>query len=259
MENNTVAQKLEALVKLQSIDTKLDQLKKLRGDLPDEVQDLEDEIVGYNTRLDRFKAELDELEESIKNSKTGIKDAEKLIVKYNDQQKNVRNNREFDAITKEVELQELEIQILEKKIREAGENIEKKNEEIAAIEEVIKERGADLDNKKKELDEILNDSQDEEQKLNSDREKATKKIEEKLLVYYEKLRKNLSNGLAVVSVKRGAADGCNIVIPPQKIAEIKEKKKIVIDEHSGRILADVDIEAEVEEKPKRTTRKKKTA
>ncbi|MEQ8576500.1 MAG: C4-type zinc ribbon domain-containing protein, partial [Fulvivirga sp.] len=239
MENNTVAQKLEALVKLQSIDTKLDQLKKLRGDLPDEVQDLEDEIVGYNTRLDRFKAELDELEESIKNSKTGIKDAEKLIVKYNDQQKNVRNNREFDAITKEVELQELEIQILEKKIREAGENIEKKNEEIAAIEEVIKERSADLDNKKKELDEILNDSQDEEQKLNSDREKATKKIEEKLLVYYEKLRKNLSNGLAVVSVKRGAADGCNIVIPPQKIAEIKEKKKIVIDEHSGRILADV--------------------
>lgn len=259
MENNTVAQKLEALVKLQSIDTKLDQLKKLRGDLPDEVQDLEDEIVGYNTRLDRFKAELDELEESIKNSKTGIKDAEKLIVKYNDQQKNVRNNREFDAITKEVELQELEIQILEKKIREAGENIEKKNEEIAAIEEVIKERGADLDNKKKELDEILNDSQDEEQKLNTDREKATKKIEDKLLVYYEKLRKNLSNGLAVVSVKRGAADGCNIVIPPQKIAEIKEKKKIVIDEHSGRILADVDIEAEVEEKPKRTTRKKKTA
>ncbi|MTI40513.1 zinc ribbon domain-containing protein [Fulvivirga lutimaris] len=259
MENNTVAQKLEALVKLQSIDTKLDQLKKLRGDLPDEVQDLEDEIVGYNTRLDRFKSELDELEESIKNSKTGIKDAEKLIIKYNDQQKNVRNNREFDAITKEVELQELEIQILEKKIREAGENIEKKNEEIASIEEVIKERGADLDNKKQELDAILNDSQDEEQKLNSDREKATKKIEEKLLVYYEKLRKNLSNGLAVVSVKRGAADGCNIVIPPQKIAEIKEKKKIVIDEHSGRILADVDVEAVVEEKPKRTTRKKKTA
>ncbi len=259
MENNTVAQKLEALVKLQSIDTKLDQLKKLRGDLPDEVQDLEDEIIGYNTRLDRFKNELNELEESIKNNKTGIKDSEKLILKYNDQQKNVRNNREFDAITKEVELQELEIQILEKKIREAGENIEKKNEEIASIEEVIKERGADLDNKKKELDEILNDSQDEEQKLNSDREKATKKIDEKMLIYYEKLRKNLSNGLAVVSVKRGAADGCNIVIPPQKIAEIKEKKKIVIDEHSGRILADVDMEIEVEEKPKRTTRKKKTA
>jgi uncharacterized protein len=259
MENNSVAQKLEALVKLQSIDTKLDQLKKLRGDLPDEVQDLEDEIEGYNTRLSRFNTELEDLEESIKANKLGIKDSEKLIVKYNEQQKNVRNNREFDAITKEVELQELEIQILEKKIREAGDNIEKKKVEITTIEEVISERGADLESKKKELDDILSDSKDEEAKLNSDREKATKKIEEKLLIYYEKLRVNLSNGLAVVTVKRGAAEGCNIVIPAQKIAEIKEKKKIVIDEHSGRILADVDIEIEPEEKPKRTTRKKKEA
>lgn len=257
MENNTVAQKLEALVKLQSIDTKLDQLKKLRGDLPEEVRDLEDELEGYNTRLARFHTEMEELESSITNNKTGIKEAEKLITKYNDQQKNVRNNREFDAITKEVELQELEIQILEKKIREAGENIEKKKEEITALEDLIKDRSEDLDTKKKELEEILSDSQDEEQKLMSEREKATKKIEEKLLVYYNKLRINLSNGLAVVSVKRGAAEGCNIIIPPQKIAEIKEKKKIVIDEHSGRILADVDLEEEVEEKPKRTTRRKK--
>ncbi len=257
MENNTVAQKLEALVKLQSIDTKLDQLKKLRGDLPEEVQDLEDELEGYNTRLERFNNELAEFEESIKASKTGIKDAEKLITKYNDQQKNVRNNREFDAITKEVELQELEIQILEKKITSSGENIEKKKEEIASLEEQIKERNADLDSKKQELEEILSDSKDEEAKLNTDREKATKKIEAKLLTYYNKLRGNLSNGLAVVTVKRGAAEGCNIVIPPQKIAEIKEKKKIVIDEHSGRILADVEVIEVVEEKPKRTTRKKK--
>ncbi|MEQ8927908.1 MAG: C4-type zinc ribbon domain-containing protein [Fulvivirga sp.] len=257
MENNTVAQKLEALVKLQSIDTKLDQLKKLRGDLPEEVQDLEDELAGYNTRLSRFNTELSELEESINSNKAGIKESEKLITKYNEQQKNVRNNREFDAITKEVELQELEIQILEKKIKEAGENIEKKKEEIADLENLIKERNADLDSKKKELEEILSDSQEEEQKLNSDREKATKKIEDKLLVYYNKLRANLSNGLAVVNVKRGAAEGCNIIIPPQKIAEIKEKKKIVIDEHSGRILADVDAEEEVQEKPKRTSRRKK--
>ena len=228
---NTVAQKLEALVKLQSIDTKLDQLKKLRGDLPEEVQDLEDELAGYNTRLERFNNELQELEDSITNSKSGIKEAERLILKYDDQQKNVRNNREFDAITKEMELQELEIQILEKRIGEAGNN--------------------------KELDEILTDSKEEEEKLLADREKASKKIEEKLLVYYNKLRANLSNGLAVVSVKRGAADGCNIIIPPQKIAEIKEKKKIVIDEHSGRILADVDVEPVEEEKPKRTTRRKK--
>lgn len=257
MENNTVAQKLEALVKLQSIDSKLDELKKLRGDLPDEVQDLEDEIEGYKTRLGRFNNELEQLEESIKNNKSGIKEAEALIKKYNDQQSNVRNNREYDAITKEVELQELEIQILEKKTKEAYEAIEKKKEEIAATEELISERGEDLDNKKSELQAILKDSEDEEKKLMADRDKATKKIEEKLLKYYQKLRDNLSNGLAVVTVRRGAAEGCNIVIPPQKIAEIREKKKIVIDEHSGRILADVDMESLQDDKPKRTSRRKK--
>lgn len=255
---NTVAQKLDALVKLQSIDSKIDEIKKLRGDLPDEVQDLEDEIEGYNTRLGRFNDELQGLEDGIRDSKTGIKESEKLIQKYNDQQKNVRNNREYDAITKEIELQELEIQIFEKRIKESGFAIENKKEEIEKIENLISERSADLENKKKELEEILNDSKDEESKLLADREKATKKIEDKLLKYYEKLRINLSNGLAVVTVRRGAAEGCNIVIPPQKIAEIKEKKKIVIDEHSGRILADVDMESMEVEKPKRTTRRKKT-
>jgi len=257
MENNSVAQKLEALVKLQSIDSKLDELKILRGDLPDEVQDLEDEIEGYNTRLGRFNNDLEQLEDSIKSNKSGIKEAEALIKKYNEQQNNVRNNREFDAITKEVELQELEIQILEKKTKEAHEAIDKKKEEIAATEELINERTEDLNSKKDELKEILKDSEDEEKKLMSEREKATKKIEDKLLKYYQKLRDNLSNGLAVVTVKRGAAEGCNIVIPPQKIAEIREKKKIVIDEHSGRILADVDMESLKDDKPKRTSRRKK--
>ena len=255
---NTVAQKLDALVKLQSIDSKLDEIKKLRGDLPDEVQDLEDEIEGYNTRLGRFNDELQTLEDSIKGSKTGIKESEKLIQKYNDQQKNVRNNREYDAITKEIELQELEIQIFEKRIKESGTGIESKKEDIEKIEALIAERTADLENKKKELEEILNDSKDEEAKLLMEREKASKKIEDKLLKYYEKLRANLSNGLAVVTVRRGAAEGCNIVIPPQKIAEIKERKKIVIDEHSGRILADVDMASMEVEKPKRTTRRKKS-
>ena len=257
MENTTVAQKLEALIKLQSIDTKLDEIKKLRGDLPDEVQDLEDEIEGYKTRQGRFNNELEELEEGIKKSKVGIKEAEKLIQKYNDQQKNVRNNREYDAITKEIELQELEIQIQEKRIKEAGVNIEAKQEDIEKVQELVEERTADLENKKKELDDILNESKEEEAKLLAEREKATKKIEEKLLKYYDKLRANLSNGLAVVKVRRGAAEGCNIVIPPQKIAEIREKKKIVIDEHSGRILADVDTSSYEEEKPKRATRRKK--
>lgn len=259
MENQTVAQKLENLVKLQTIDSKLDQLKKLRGDLPDEVQDLEDEIEGYKTRLERFNNELKELEDGIKANKEAMKNSEKLIAKYNDQQKNVRNNREYDAITKEVELQELEIQICEKKIKEAGDAIVLKKEDIANTETMIKERGEDLKLKQKELDDLLAESQDEEAKLLRSRNTASKKIDDKLLKYYEKLRDNLSNGLAVVTVRRGAAEGCNIVIPPQKIAEIRAKKKIVIDEHSGRILADVDMESMVEEKkkPRRTTRKKK--
>ena len=251
MENQTIAQKLEALVKLQSIDSKIDELKKLRGDLPDEVQDLEDEIEGYRTRLQRHETELKELEESIKKNKEGVKEAEKLIKKYTEQQKNVRNNREFDAITKEIELQELEIQICEKRTKEAKDLVQAKKEDIEKTNTLIAERSQHLENKKKELDEILAESQEEEKRLLEEREKATKKIEDKLLKYYERLRRSLSNGLAVVRVVRGATEGCNIVIPPQKIAEIREKKKIVIDEHSGRILADVDMDSLDEgDKPK---------
>ncbi|HTF21428.1 MAG TPA: C4-type zinc ribbon domain-containing protein [Chryseolinea sp.] len=251
MENQSVAQKLEALVKLQSIDTKLDELKKLRGDLPDEVQDLEDEIEGYRTRQNKYEAGQKEFEDGIKRNKEAIKEAEKLIKKYSEQQKNVRNNREFDAITKEIELQELEIQICEKKIKESKESIQEKKEEIEKTEVFVKERGDHLENKKKELDGILAESHEEEKRLLTEREKAAKKIEDKLLKYYERLRGSLSNGLAVVRVVRGAAEGCNIVIPPQKIAEIREKKKIVIDEHSGRILADVDMDSLDEgDKPK---------
>lgn len=253
METQTVAQKLEALVKLQSIDTQLDELKKLRGDLPDEVQDMEDEIEGYNTRLHRHESELKEIEENIKKSKEGIKEAEKLIKKYNEQQKNVRNNREFDAITKEIELQELEIQICEKRIKEGKELTASKKEEIEKTEALIKERSEHLDIKKKELDSILAESEEEEKRLMAEREKAIKKIEDRaLLKHYDRLRSSLSNGLAVVRVVRGAAEGCNIVIPPQKIAEIREKKKIVIDEHSGRILADVDMDSlDDSDKPKK--------
>ncbi len=249
MENQSVAQKLEALVKLQSIDSKLDELKKLRGDLPDEVQDLEDELEGYKTRLQRLQGELKDLEDGIKKSKEGIKESEKNIKKYTDQQKNVRNNREYDAITKEIELQELEQQIFEKKIKEGKDNVDAKKGEITKTEELVSGRGGDLEVKKKELQDLLTESEEEEKRLWIEREKATKKIEEKLLKYYERLRVSLSNGLAVVRVVRGAAEGCNIVIPPQKIAEIREKKKIVIDEHSGRILADVDMES-MEEEPK---------
>ena len=196
-----------------------------------------------------------------KKNKEAIKEAEKLVKKYTDQQKNVKNNREFDAITKEIELQELEVSLNEKRIKEAKEKIEAKKADITNIEKVITERTEDLNNKKKELEEITSESTEEERKLLAEREKAAKKIEDKLLKYYERLRGSLSNGLAVVRVVRGAAEGCNIIIPPQKIAEIREKKKIVIDEHSGRILADVDMESMEDEKAKKAApaKRKKAA
>src|SRR6218665_47704 len=257
MENQTVVQKLEALLKLQSIDSKLDELKKLRGDLPDEVKNMEDELEGLKTREKRFENELKDLEDGIKKSKDSIKEAEKLGKKYNEQQKNVKNNREYDAITKEIELQELEVQIFEKKIKEAHEKIEAKKREVGLVAEQVKEKTDDLNTKKSELESILQESQDEEVRLLQEREKASKKIEDKLLKHYNRLRSSLSNGLAVVRVVRGAAEGCNIVIPPQKIAEIREKKKIVIDEHSGRILADVDVSSIEEEKKKPVPVRKK--
>src|SRR6186713_95792 len=189
MENQSVAQKLEALVKLQAIDSKIDELKKLRGDLPDEVQDLEDEIEGYKTRLQRHEAEQKELEENIKKFKEGIKEAEKLIKKYAEQQKNVRNNREFDAITKEVELQELEIQICEKKVKEGKDLTAAKKAEVEKTEALIEERTSHLDLKKKELNDILGESEEEEKKLMAERDKAVKKIEDKaILKHYDRLR-----------------------------------------------------------------------
>ncbi len=256
---STVAQKLDALMKLQSIDSKLDSLKKVRGALPEEVGDLEDELTGYQTRIDKFNQELKELEDGISNKKTGIKDSEALIKKYEDQQMNVRNNREYDAITKEMELQNLEIQIAEKKIKEAQVNIEAKKEEINETKVLMDERTKDLDTKKKELEVITSESEDEEKSLIKSRDKASKGIEERLLIGYNKIRNNAINGLAVVMVKRGACGGCFNVVPPQRQVDIKEKKKIIVCEHCGRILADVEAVVE-EEKPKRkTTRRKTTA
>ncbi len=257
---NTVAKKLEALEKLQAIDSKIDEVKKVRGALPEEVQDLEDEIAGYQTRLDKQADEKKELEEGIDANKAAIKDAEKLIKKYEEQQMNVRNNREYDAITKEVELQQLEIQILEKRIKEAYEKIELKKEETEETNAILTEREKDLNEKKDELDSIVKESEEDEQKMDKERAKAAKNVDERLLLSYEKVRSNMRNGLAVVPVKRGACGGCFNVVPPQKQAEIREKKKIIVCEHCGRILSDVEDVIEEEVKPKRrTTRKKATA
>ena len=254
---NTVAQKLELLTKLQSIDSELDEIKKIREALPEEVMDLEDEIAGYETRVGKHNQDIEDLELSITNNKTGIKDAEKLIQKYEEQQMNVRNNREYDAITKEMELQQLEIQILEKRIKEAYAKIEAKNEEIEDTKKTLEERLKDLEGKKGELGVITSESEGEEQKLLKSRDKASKGIEERLLNSYNKIRGNVRNGLAVVPVKRGACGGCFNVVPPQKQAEIREKKKLIVCEHCGRVLSDVEEEIIEEKKTTRTRRTKK--
>ncbi len=252
---NTVAKKLESLVKLQNIDSSKDELLKIRGALPDEVMDLEDEITGYQTRVEKQNQDLADLEQNIENNKTAIKDAEKLIKKYEEQQMNVRNNREYDAITKEVELQQLEIQILEKRIKEAYAKIDLKKEEIDVTANTLSERSKDLESKKNELDTITSESEADEAKLLKDREKASKAVEDRLLIAYNKIRNNMRNGLAVVPVNRGACGGCFNVVPPQKQAEIREKKKIIVCEHCGRILSDVEDEVTEEEAPKRRTKR----
>ncbi len=252
---STVAQKLEAIHNLQLIDSRLDAIIKVRGALPEEVQDLEDEIIGYNTRLDKFQSEIDSYEEEIKKLKESIKDSEKLIKKYQEQQMNVRNNREYDAITKELELQDLEIQVSKKKIAEAGARIDQKKNDLDELTAVMKDRQKDLDQKKDELDTIVSESKAEEAKLNTDREKAMKKVEDRLVKSYTKIRANAKNGLAVVMVKRGACGGCFNTVPPQRQADIREKKKLIVCEHCGRILAGVEDEIEEET----ATKKKRTA
>ncbi len=248
--DNSVEKKLKALQKLQNLDSSLDEIKKVRGDLPEEVRDLEDEIAGYETRVGKFESELGELENTISDKKQAVKDSEALIKKYEDQQMKVRNNREYDAITKEIELQQLEIQISEKKTKEAYHLIELKNKEIEETKTLLSERNEDLTRKQEELEVIISESEEEERKLREDREKAVKGVDERLLYSYDRIRKNARNGLAVVHVKRDACGGCFNTVPPQRQVDIREKKKIIACEHCGRILADVEMVIE-EEKPKK--------
>lgn len=237
---STIAQKLDALLKLQAIDSKLDEIKKIRGDLPEEVRDLEDEVAGYETRIGKFKKDIASLEEEIAKNKQAKKDSEKLIVKYKEQQLNVRNNREYDALTKEIELQTLEMELSDKKSNEANFRIGKKNEEIKTTQAVLDERQKDLDTKRNELNVIISESEDEETRMIQERERQGGLIEERLYKSYERIRSNAMNGLAVVMVKRGACGGCFNTVPPQRQADIRDKKKIIVCEHCGRVLADVE-------------------
>ncbi len=236
----TIAQKLDALHELQSLDSQLDELVKIRGGLPEEVRDLEDDIAGFETRIGKFQAEIKTLDEEIDRNRTTKKDADKLIAKYKDQQMNVRNNREFDAITKETELQSLEIELADKKIGEAQFRVRGKEEEIKTTQAALDERKEDLKAKKGELDQITAESQEEEKDILKKRDKQANTIEPRLLNSYNKIRGNALNGLAVVMVKRGACGGCFNVVPPQRQADIKDKKKIIVCEHCGRIFADVE-------------------
>lgn len=238
---STVSQKLDALLALQKIDSQIDELIKIRGDLPEEVRDLEDELAGYETRIGKFKSEIDELVQEVAKGKAGIKEAEKLIKKYQEQQNNVRNNREFEAISKEIESQELDIQLFEKKNKETLFKIEKKNIEIADIENRMNGRKGDLEAKKSELDSIIAESTEDEKKLRDVRVEAVGKIEDRLMYSYNRIRQNSINGLAVVKVRRGACGGCFNQVPPQRQADIREKKKIIVCEHCGRVLADVEV------------------
>ena len=252
---NIIVKKLENLLKLQEIDSKIFAIKKVRGALPEEVEDLEDEIIGYNTRLDKFKEEIENNNKDIEDFKLKISEAKKLIKKYKDQQINVRNNREYDAISKEIELQELDSKLFVKKSRENEIKIEQIKEDVKATKKVIKEKTQVLKAKKSDLNVLSEESKGEEKKLENLKNKASKKIESSLLHSYEKLVERQRNGLAVVKVSRSACGGCFNIVPPQRQAEIKEKRKIILCEYCGRILADV-IDEVIKEKPKKRTKRK---
>jgi uncharacterized protein len=237
----SVEERLRALFSLQLVDSEIDKIKTLRGELPLEVQDLEDEIVGLETRLSNLRDEVTNLEKAVSKKNNEITDAEALIKKYEEQQKNVRNNREFDSLSKEIEYQNLEIELFNKKIREFNFQIDEKKAVIADSEATLGDRQADLENKKSELDEIISDTQKEEEGLYKKLDKIQSVIEDRLLTAYKRIRSNARNGLAVVSIQRDACGGCFNQIPPQRQLDIKSRKKIIVCEYCGRILVDDEI------------------
>lgn len=243
-KETTVEEKLKALYALQKIDSEIVRIQTIRGELPLEVQDLEDEIVGLETRIGKLTDELKELEQGVTDKKNLITDAKANIKKYEKQQNNVRNNREFDAISKEIEFQNLEIQLAEKRIKEAQVDMESKSEAINESKEVLKERKKDLEHKQGELDEITNETQKEEQDLIKKSEKAAKVIDDRLVIAYHRIRDNARNGLGVVAVERDSCGGCFNKIPPQRQMDIKNHKKVIVCEHCGRILVDPAIDQE---------------
>ncbi|MDR3286273.1 MAG: C4-type zinc ribbon domain-containing protein [Prevotellaceae bacterium] len=236
--------KLRLLYELQIIDSSIDNIKTVRGELPLEVQDLEDEIIGFDTRIKNLVQEIREIESNVAQRKIGVETSKNLIKKYEDQQKNVRNNREFDSLSKELEFQGLEIELNEKIVRELGLKIKEKKRDIDAAKALLADKKIALDEKKHELSEITSETAHDEKELISRTDEIKKLIEPRLLTAYNKIRHNARNGLAVVTVKRDACGGCFNKIPPQRQLDIKLSKKVIVCEYCGRILVDADFAGE---------------
>ena len=244
----SVEDKLRAIYDLQLIDSRIDEIRNVRGELPLEVEDLEDEVAGLSTRSEKLKSELEVIEDLIKAKKNAIDEHKEVIKKYTKQQESVRNNREFNSLTKEVEFQELEIQLAEKQIKEMKASIEHKKEVISNLKEKLDAKSSHLKHKKSELDAIMAETQKEEIFLSEKSAEFSGQIEERLLAAYTRIRTSVRNGLAVVSIERGASAGSFFTIPPQTQVEIASRKKIITDEHSGRILVDSSLAEEEREK-----------
>ena len=256
----TVEEKLKALYQLQTMLSEIDKIKTLRGELPLEVQDLEDEVAGLSTRIEKIKADIEELKSNIATKKIEIETAKTSVEKYKAQQDNVRNNREYDVLTKEIEFQSLEIELCEKRIKEYIAAEKAKSEEIEHSNQDLDERKKDLEAKKSELEEIVSETKQEEEKLRDKAKVLETTIEPRLLQAFKRIRKNSRNGLGIVYVQRDACGGCFNKIPPQKQLDIRMRKKIIVCEYCGRIMIDpelagIQIEHKVEEAPAPTTKR----
>lgn len=243
----SVEERLTALYSLQTIDSKTDEIRRLRGELPLEVQDLEDELVGLETRINNIKNETEKLQQDIVKKKNDILNAKELIKKYEAQQMKVRNNREYDSIAKEIEFQNLDINLSEKKIREYEAQYAAKNSIMADSQSKHDDRAKDLERSKSELDSIIADTKKDEDALDAKRVKLEEKIEPRLLTAYKRIRGGAKNGLAVVPVKRDACGGCYNKIPPQRQLDVASRKKIIVCEYCGRILIDDELAKQIEE------------
>lgn len=241
----SVEEKLTAVLTLQKIDSKIDEIKTLKGELPMEVKDLEDEIEGLQTRIQNIDAEINSINSFVDNKTNAKKEAQALIKKYEKQQDNVKNNREFEAINKEIEMQELEVKLNEKHIKDAGFELKERTNQRLKTEEKISEVEETLKIKRAELEKIIGETEKEEKVLSTKSDEAKSKVDPRLLSAYERIRGSYRNGLAVVPIIRDSCGGCFNVIPPQRQSEIRQHKKIIVCEHCGRILVDNDLHDEV--------------